>query len=432
MSITVLGVNHRTAPLEVRERFAHAPREVPVSLERVLAGVSGGAGGGGEAVGPRGGVLLSTCNRTEFYLAEPDDAALEAVWALLSERLGGGRSASEYGYTQRDRDAVRHLYRVSAGLDSMILGESQIQGQVRDAWETSKAQAGPVLHRLFQSALLVGARVRSETGLATGAASAPSAAVAVAAKIFTRLAGRSALILGAGDVAELAATCLVSEGVQVTLVANRTYERARAIADELHARAVPLDEAWESFADADIVLCSTAAPHAVVTWERVAAAIARRQGRPLCILDLAVPRDVEPAVAQLENVFLYDIDDLQAVAAQAAAGRRQDIPAAERIVSEEVERFWSWYGGLAVVPVLKEFRERLDRVRAEELERTLRRLPHLSQQEKSELEHFSQALLNKFLHQPTIALKAAAQAGRGYGLLDALKRLFGLERRDGP
>jgi glutamyl-tRNA reductase len=432
MSITVLGVNHRTAPLEVRERFAHAPREVPVSLERVLAGVPGGAGGGGEAVGPRGGVLLSTCNRTEFYLAEPDDAALEAVWALLSERLGGGRSASEYGYTQRDRDAVRHLYRVSAGLDSMILGESQIQGQVRDAWETSKAQAGPVLHRLFQSALLVGARVRSETGLATGAASAPSAAVAVAAKIFTRLAGRSALILGAGDVAELAATCLVSEGVQVTLVANRTYERARAIADELHARAVPLDEAWESFADADIVLCSTAAPHAVVTWERVAAAIARRQGRPLCILDLAVPRDVEPAVAQLENVFLYDIDDLQAVAAQAAAGRRQDIPAAERIVSEEVERFWSWYGGLAVVPVLKEFRERLDRVRAEELERTLRRLPHLSQQEKSELEHFSQALLNKFLHQPTIALKAAAQAGRGYGLLDALKRLFGLERRDGP
>jgi glutamyl-tRNA reductase len=216
MSITVLGVNHRTAPLEVRERFAHERREVPASLERVLA------------AGARGGVLLSTCNRTEFYLAEPDEAVPEAVWAILSERLGGGRSASEYGYTQRDRDAVRHLYRVSAGLDTMILGESQIQGQVRDAWETSKAQAGPVLHRLFQSALLVGARVRSETGLATGAASAPSAAVAVAARIFTRLAGRSALILGAGDMAELAATCLASEGVRVTVVANRTYERARS------------------------------------------------------------------------------------------------------------------------------------------------------------------------------------------------------------
>ena len=419
MSITVLGVNHLTAPLEVRERFAHQPREVTASLERILA------------VGAGGGVLLSTCNRTEFYLAEPDEAVPEAVWALLSERLGG-RSATEYGYSRRDRDAVRHLYRVSAGLDSMILGESQIQGQVREAWEVSKAQAGPVLHRLFQSALLVGARVRSETGLATGAASAPSAAVAVAAKIFTHLAGRSALILGAGDVAELAATCLVSEGVRVTVVANRTYERARAIAEDLHARAVPLDEAWDLFADADIVLCSTAAPHAVVTWDRVAPAVARRRGRPLCILDLAVPRDVEPAVAQLENVFLYNLDDLQAVAAQAAAGRREDIPAAEHIVSEEVERFWAWYGGLAVVPVLKEFRDRMDRVRAEEVERLLRRLPQLSPQDRGELEHFSQALLNKFLHQPTIALKAAAQAGRGYGLLEALKRLFGLEQRDGP
>jgi glutamyl-tRNA reductase len=420
MSITVLGVNHRTAPLEVRERFAHAPREVPVALERVLG------------VGVRGGVLLSTCNRTEFYLAEPDDAAPEAVWTLLSERLGGGRSAVEYGYTQRDRDAVRHLYRVSAGLDSMILGESQIQGQVREAWEMSKAQAGPVLHRLFQSALLVGARVRSETELATGAASAPSAAVAVAAKIFTTLAGRSALILGAGDMAELAATCLVSEGVRVTLVANRTYERARAIAEELHARALPLDEAWEHFADTDIVLSSTAAPHAVVTWDRVAPAVARRGGRPLCILDLGVPRDVEPAVAQLENVFLYDLDDLQAVAAQAAAGRRRDIPAAEHIVSEEVERFWAWYGGLVVVPVLKEFRDRMDRVRAAELERVLRRLPHLSPEDRGELEHFSQALLNKFLHPPTIAVKEAAQAGRGYGLVEALKRLFRLERPDGP
>ncbi|HZH80209.1 MAG TPA: glutamyl-tRNA reductase, partial [Gemmatimonadales bacterium] len=417
-SITVLGVNHRTAPLEVRERFAHGPGEIPASLERVLA------------AGARGGVLLSTCNRTEFYLTDPDDTVPETVWALLSERLGAARGASEYGYTQRDREAVRHLYRVSAGLDSMILGETQIQGQVRDAWELSKAQAGPALHRLFQSALLVGARVRSETGLATGAASAPSAAVAVASKIFTHLAGRSALILGAGDMAELAATCLASEGVRVTIVANRTYERARAIAEDLHARALTLDEAWDHFADADIVLCSTAAPHTVVTWDRVAPVVARRGGRPLCILDLAVPRDVDPAVAQLENVFLYDIDDLQAVAAQAASQRRSDIPAAEHIVSEEVERFWAWYGGLAVVPVLKELRDQMERVRADEVERALRRM-HLTPEDRAQLEQFSHALLNKFLHQPTIALKEAAGAGRGYGLLEALKRLFGLEPRDG-
>src|SRR5207237_613107 len=226
MSITVLGVNHRTAPLEVRERFAHAAGEVPRSLERVLA------------AGARGGVMISTCNRTEFYLAEPDDA------------------------------------------------------------------------------------------LATGAASAPSSSVAGSGKIFTHLAVRSALILVAGDIAELAATCLVSEGVRVSLVANRTYERAKAIAEELGARALTLDEAWDRFGDCDIVLCSTAAPHAVVTWDRVAPAIGRRGGRPLCILDLAVPRDVEPAVAQLENVFLYDLDDLQAVAAQAEAERGGDSPGA--------------------------------------------------------------------------------------------------------
>ncbi len=419
MSLAVVGVNHRTAPLEVRERFAHAAREVPASLERVLAA---GAGGG---------VLLSTCNRTEFYLAEPGEGAPDAVWAILSERLGDGRSASAYGYFRRDRDAVRHLYRVSAGLESMILGESQIQGQVREAWEMSKPQAGPVLHRLFQSALLVGARVRSETGLAMGAASAASAAVAVAGKIFHQLAGRSALVLGAGDMAELAATCLASEGVRVTMVANRTYERAQAVAEELGARALTLDQAWEHFATADIVLSSTAAPHAVVTWERVAAAIERRGRRPLCILDVAVPRDVEPAVGRLENVFLYDIDDLQTVAAQATAERRKEIPAAEHIVTEEVDRFWTWYGGLAVVPVLKEFRGRLDQVRAQELERALKRLAHLTPEDRAQIEQFSHALLNKFLHQPTIALKQAAHVGRGYGLLEALKRLFGLEQRDG-
>src|SRR5688572_19877760 len=415
--IAVVGVNHRTAPLEVRERFAHASHEVPRALERVL---HAGAGGG---------VLLSTCNRTEFYLADPSEAASSAVWGVLSERLDDGREASVYGYATRDRDAVRHLYRVSAGLDSMILGESQIQGQVREAWETSKEQAGPVLHRLFQSALLVGARVRRETALGKGAASAPSAAVAVAGKIFNSLAGRSALILGAGDMAELAAHCLVSEGVRVTLVANRTYERAKAIAEELGARALTLDEAWEQFASADIVLSSTAAPHAVVTWERIAPAVARRSGRPLCILDLAVPRDVEPAVGQLENVFLYDIDDLQAVAAQVAAERRSEIPAAERIVSTEVERFWGWYGGLALVPVLKEFRERLEDVRAAELERALKRLGHLSPEDRGQLELFSHALLNKFLHHPTVALKEAARAGRGYGLLEAVRKLFRLESR---
>jgi glutamyl-tRNA reductase len=414
MGIKVLGVNHRTAPLEVRERFAHGAHEVPGALARVLR------------AGAAGGVLLSTCNRTEFYLVADDEQPAEAAWTLLAERLGEGQAARGYGYLARDRDAVRHLYRVSAGLDSMILGESQIQGQVRDAWEASRAQAGPVLHRLFQTALHVGARVRTETALGAGTASAASAAVAVAGKIFGDLAGRTALILGAGDVAEVAATCLVDQGVRVSLVANRTHERARAIAERLGAQALTLDEAWPHFATADLALCSTAAPHAVVTWERVAGIIAGRRGRPLCILDLAVPRDVEPAIAQLENVFLYDVDDLQTVAAQATARRREEIPAAERIVEEEADLFWAWYGGLGVVPVIKAFRGRLEEMRAAELERALRHLGHLTPDDRARVEQFSHALLNKFLHQPTITLKEAAEQGRGYGLLEALRRLFGL------
>jgi glutamyl-tRNA reductase len=378
------------------------------------------------AAGAMGGVLLSTCNRTEFYLVADEERVADAVWDLLGERLDAGAAARQYGYIARDRDAVRHLYRVSSGLDSMILGESQIQGQVRDAWEMSRAQAGPVLHRLFQTALHVGARIRTETALGVGTASAASAAVAVAGKIFGDLAGRTALILGAGDMAELAATCLADEGVHVTLVANRTHERARVIAERLGARALTLEEAWPHFATTDIALCSTAAPHAVVTWERVGAVIGGRRHRPLCILDLAVPRDVDPAIAQLENVFLYDIDDLQTVAAQATARRHEEVPAAERIVEEETDLFWAWYGGLGVVPVIKEFRSRMEALRAAEVERALRHLGHLPPEDRARIEQLSQALLNKFLHQPTVALKAAAEEGRGYGLLEALRRLFGL------
>ena len=417
--IKVVGVNHRTAPLDVRERFAHGAHEVPAALARVMA------------AGATGGVLLSTCNRTEFYLVADDEPALDAVWSLLGERLptvpAGGGGAREYGYIARDRDAVRHLYRVSSGLDSLILGESQIQGQVRQAWEVSRGQAGPVLHRLFQTALHVGSRVRTETGLGMGTASAASAGVAVASKIFGDLAGRSALILGAGDMAELAATCLADEGVKVTLVANRTQERARAIAERLGGRAVTLEEAWPHFATTDIALCSTAAPHAVVTWERVGSVIGARGGKPLCILDLAVPRDVDPALAQLENVFLYDVDDLQTVAAQATARRRDEIPAAERIVEEETDLFWAWYDGLGVVPTIKQLRQRMDDLRSAELERALKHLSHLNPEDRARMEQFSQALLNKFLHQPTIALKTAAEEGRGYGLLEAVRRLFGME-----
>ena len=265
---------------------------------------------------------------------------VDEIWNRAASRIGQPMDA--YAYVLRDRDAARHLIRVASGLDSLVVGESQIQGQVRDAWEMAKAVSGPILHRLFQSALSAGGRVRSETTLGVGAASVPSACVDLAKKIFSDLAGKRGLVLGTGDMSELAITLLVGEGVLPVVAAHRNMDRALQIVSRLGGQAVELDSAWHLFKDVDLVVCSTAAPHAIVTVDRVGAAIrARGNARPLCILDIAVPRDVDPEVGKLENVFLYDIDDLQEVAAQAIGDRKRALPAAERIVDEEVDFFWA-------------------------------------------------------------------------------------------
>src|SRR3954464_3389197 len=300
MAVVVIGVSHHGAPLDVREKLTFASREVIPAIEAVR-----------DSSGALEGVMLSTCNRTELYLVENDREASPAAWELLSQRLGA--DASAYGYVRRDREAAAHLFRVASGMDSLVIGEAQIHGQVRDAWEGSRAASGTVLNRLFQSALLVGGRVRSETTLGHGALSISTAAVQLAKKIFGSLAGRRAMVLGAGEMAELALASLQQEGVRAAIVANRTFERAAELAAHYGASAVRYEEAWDALADVDLLLCSTAAPRPVVSVERVRAAVERRGDRPLCILDIAMPRDVDPAVARLANVFLYDLDDLHAV-----------------------------------------------------------------------------------------------------------------------
>ena len=417
MGVTVVGVSHRTAPLAVRERFAHANHELLPSLAAVRGA------GASEAL------LLSTCNRTECYLADGTADAASAVVALLSARLGA--DALPYVYVRRDREAVAHLFRVAAGLDSLILGEAQIQGQVRDAWELGRAHSGVVLNRLFQSALLVAGRVRSETAIGHGAASVSSAAVQLAKQIFGALQGRRAMVLGAGEMAELALESLVREGVRASIVANRTYERAAALAARHGAVAVHYDECWGSLHEVDVMICSTSAPHAVVTRAHVGAGAAARGDRPLCILDIAVPRDVEADVGALSNVYLYDLDGLRGVAESALERRRGELPTAETLVAAEVERYWEWLAGLAAVPVLTEFRAEMDRLRERELSQALRRLAHLDPAEREAVEHFSRTLMNKFLHEPTVRLRAAASNGRGLGIVDAARYLFGLsEARD--
>jgi glutamyl-tRNA reductase len=328
---------------------------------------------------------------------------------------------------KQDREAVRHLFRVAAGLDSLVLGESQIQGQVRRALELSRPHSGTVLDRLFQVALRAGGRVRSETTLGTGAASVPSASVDLARKIFGNLNGRRALVLGSGEIAELAMQCLAAEGVTSAMVAHRHLDHAAEVARRLGGRAVTFEDAWPLFGEVDIVVCSTAAPHAVVTRDKVGDVIERRAGRPLCILDIAVPRDVEPKVGGLEAVFLYDIDDLQGVVEASLSTRGQVVPGAEQIVAEEVGAYWEWYRGRRMVDAIRALRDRMERVRASEVEEIMRRMPHLDPTDRERIERLTRALMNKFLHGPTEKLRHAAGNGRETEIAEAARYLFALD-----
>jgi glutamyl-tRNA reductase len=413
VALMIAGINHRTAPIEVRERLVVPAGEMRAATTALL-----------DRTGASEVVLLSTCNRTEVYLVQGEREAVPQVWGWLSERLGSDVTA--YGYVRRDREAVSHLYRVASGMDSMILGEAQIQGQVRDAWELSRGASRAILNRLFQSALLVASRVRTETAIARGAASVSSAAVQLAKKIFGSLQGRRAMVLGAGEMAELALECLVSEGVRAAIVANRTYDRARELADRHGAVALHYDECWARLAEVDVLLCSTSAPHAIVDRGHVEPALRARGDRPLCILDIALPRDVHTEVGTLANVFLYDLDDLQAVVAANLERRRDEMPSAEQVIAGEVEQYWTWMAGLAAVPVLKTFRSQMEQVRERELAHALRKLGHLDPSDRQAVEHFSRALMNKFLHEPSVRLRAAAANGHGLAIVDALRYLFAL------
>jgi len=419
MAVIVVGINHRGASLDIRERIAYRSSEVADALTALR-----------EESSAREAVLLSTCNRTELYFVDGDADVAPVAWAALSSRLGS--DASGYGYVRRDREAVAHLFRVTSGLDSMVLGEAQIHGQVRDAWEACRAHSGPVLNRLFQTSLSVAGRVRNETSIARGAASVSSAAVQLAKQIFGALRGKRAMVLGAGDMAELALECLGDQGVRTSIVANRTYERATELAARYGAVAMHYDECWTALADVDVLVCSTAAPHAVVLVEHVRPALESRGDRPLCILDIALPRDVDPAVGDLANVFLYNLDDLQSVATANLERRRAELPTAEEMIEGEVGKYWDWLAGLAAVPVLTAMRDRMEEVRAKELADTMRRLRHLPPAERAVVEELSKTLMNKFLHEPTVRLRAAASNGRGLGVVDTVRYLFGLEPRAKP
>jgi glutamyl-tRNA reductase len=405
MSIVLVGISHHRAPVELRERAALDPKRAS-ELARTLAGERSEA------------VCLSTCNRTELYLADesPEGAEEKAEAALLALESELGPAL----YRLRDEDAALHLFRVAAGLDSLVPGEGEILGQVRAAH--AAGATGSILDRLFRQALHAGKKARTETAIGESPASVSSAAAALAEQVFGDLRGREVVVIGAGKVGELAIRNLVSRGAAIAFVANRTAHRAQELAARFGGTPLSLDSVGEELSRADVVLSSTSAPGWTLTREVVERSLPARKGRPLFLIDLAVPRDLDPAIHELDGCYLYDIDDLEAVVAETLADRGREAERAETIVAEEADRFRAWQASLHVVPAIASLRARAEEIRTAELERA-----KLNDAERRAAESVTAAVLNKLLHLPTIRMKQAAAAADGVIYADAVRHLFGLE-----
>jgi glutamyl-tRNA reductase len=412
MKLTLVGTSHKLAPVEVREQVA-LDAEAASALAHRLAGEG------------REAAVLSTCNRTEIYVAGGVEG--EAVAAL--EQLGGGE-LGPYLYRLGDEAAALHLFRVAAGLDSMVPGEGEILGQVRAAYEAGAC--GPVLDRLFRGALHAGRKARTETAIGESPSSVSAAAAALAQQVFGELDGRRVLIVGAGKVGELAARNLVTRGAEVAFVANRSADRAVELARKLGSEPLPLEGVAVELERADVVVSSTSASGFVITRDVVEQSVRGRRGAPLFLIDLAVPRDVEPSVGELDGCFLYDIDDLEAVVAESLAGRHREAERAESIVAAEAKRFREWQASLDVVPAIASLREHAEAIRTAELAKAEGRLGGLSESERRTVDSLTSQIVNKLLHGPIVRAKEAA-ALEGVGYADALRHLFGLDEdgRDG-
>jgi glutamyl-tRNA reductase len=429
LPLAVVGVSHRTAPVEVRERMAFAPSEAEQALLelRSLAGVE-------EAV------LLSTCNRSEFYLFPAvDRRGLAAAEELFRSHAGDlERPTADFLFRRHGEGVVRHLFQVSSGLDSMVTGEAEIQGQVRDAYERATSlqvhppMAGPVLNRLFQMALSVGGQVRAHTAIGEGSASVASVAVELARKIFGSLRGKRVLVMGAGATAELMVEALARDGVRGIFVANRTLERAVPLAEKLHGHALSMDRLVEALPAVDIILSSTAAPHPVLPHSLFREAFPRGRRRPLLAIDIAIPRDIDPRIGDESEVFLYNVDDLRKIVDDHVRVRAGAVPAAERIIQQHSQEFRSWFASLEVVPVIRNMRERAEAHRQAEIERLFRGLAHLEEEDRARVEVFSRRLLNKLLHDPTVRLRKGMVDGAGADLVDAVRFLYGVDAEGRP
>ncbi len=418
MNILVIGLNHKTAGIEIREKVAFDGPKLGNAI-KILK----------DSPVIKENLILSTCNRVEIYAVVKNfDSGIEHIKKILSDFHKLPRDFLDKAlYVYSEGKALRHIFRVASSLDSMIVGEPQILGQLKDAFDFAlkRKSSGVFLNKLMKKAISVAKRVRTETKIAENAVSISFAAVELAKKIFEDLSKETFILIGAGEMAELAAKHLINNGVKNVLVTNRTYERAEELAREFNGKAIEFDKFFQELVHADIVICSTGAPNYIILKEHIHKVMKERKNKPMFIIDISVPRNVDPQINDIDNIYLYDIDDLQGVVGTNIQERGKEAEKAERIVDEEVKAFLKWQASLSAVPTIVALRNKAEAIRKEELEKTLRKLGHLREEETKSIESLTASIINKLIHPPIAALKSEVEDKDI--MVDIVRRAFDLD-----
>ena len=421
MDIILVGLSHKTAPVEVRERLSFSDSQTTEGILKLKTY---------EEI--KECAILSTCNRVEIYTTvEKPELGVARIKDFLHSCQPDipMEEISQHLYTHKNDGVVRHLFRVASSLDSMIIGETQILGQVKDAFDNAllNKTTGMVLNKLFKKSISVAKRIRTETKIGESAVSISFAAVELAKKIFSNLGDKTGMLIGAGEMGELAAQYLVNNGIKDIVVSNRNYDRALHLAKSYNGRVVRFEDFLPEMVNVDVVICSTGAPNYVILFKHVQDIIHKRKNSPIFLIDISVPRNIDPDINKIDNVFLYDIDDLQAVVETNLRARREEAEKGEQIIEEEVVKFTKWFKSLEVVPTIVALKDKVEEIRQKELERTMSRLRSFSPEEVQIIEGLTNTIVNKILHNPLVALKLEAHSTNGLLYAEAVRKLFDLD-----
>ncbi|MGR3302050.1 MAG: glutamyl-tRNA reductase [Candidatus Scalindua sp.] len=423
MNLHTVGLNHDSAPVEIREKLAFSASSVPIALSSFV-----------QSFPTSEAVILSTCNRVEIYATSSDNSLnkemlldfLSAFHDLPKERF------ADHMYHYQDMDAVRHLFFVSSSLDSLVRGETQILSQVKEAYmtATSAETTGSILNQLFQRSLNVAKEVHTKTSIGKGKVSVSSVAVDLAIKIFKDFSDKTIFIIGAGEMCELVLKNLVERGAKTAIVANRNYDKAKTLAEEYDGKAINYENLQDYLPQADIIISSTAATHYVIHTEHIKSAIKVRRGNPMLLIDIAVPRDINPEIAKIDNVYLYNIDDLQTVVSSNVDDRENELGKCQAIIDREVDKFMAWFEELKIGPAIAQLRNHFHEIGEQELERLRPKLGEIANEEWEHIVYSMQRTLNKILHKPAKVGKEKAKNGGGYQYVETIKHLFGIHHKD--